>query len=302
MHCHLDFMQNGEQVAADAASAGTLLFANTVTPEGWQAARERFADFNNVFVGFGMHPWWVSESAGRLDDAYVARQASSQRAEHKRLVAQQEAQISAQGDARVKSEHPSRDNTGSSHETTRPESVVALLAEHDPVLIGEIGLDFGWRHAASREMQTTMFESIASWSAERGGKLLSLHSIKAAGETLDVLERSGALEACTCVFHWFSGASDQLKRAVDAGCYFSCGPRMLATKRGREYVKAIPAPRLLLETDAPPEQGQVYSYEELRRGLEDVATSVAAIKGPESLETISQTAQALLTSYLRPLA
>ena len=79
-HCHLDFMANAEEVARDAALDGTTLFANTVTPEGWVATRERFAEFPNVRVGFGMHPWWVGEwcaggegGEGAPDEAFLRR-------------------------------------------------------------------------------------------------------------------------------------------------------------------------------------------------------------------------------------
>ena len=169
------------------------------------------------------------------------------------------------------------------------------LAEKDKVVaIGEIGLDFGWRHLASRGAQLDMFAAIARWAAERGGKLLSLHSIKAARETLDVLEREGALANCCCIFHWFSGPSDLLRHAIDAGCFFSCGPRMLATGKGREYVKAIPADQLLPETDAPPSEGAAYPFDSLYADLESVAASIAAIKGEAALDTIARTSEQLL--------
>ena len=276
MHCHLDFMVNGEKVAAAAHADGTLLFANTVTPAGWTAACERFAEFPNVTVGFGMHPWWVTGAAA---DESPVRRASSQRAEHKRLAEEAERRTG-------------EDNLLGAQ--AQQAEVLAVLDEADPSIIGEIGLDFGWRHLASREFQLAMFSSIACWAAERGGRLVSLHSIKAARETLDVLESSGALESCRCVFHWFSGSSDLLKRAIDAGCFFSCGLRMLATGKGREYVKAIPAKQILLETDAPPEQGTPYPYADLRANLEHAALEIAAIKGEATLETIARTSEQLL--------
>ena len=282
MHCHLDFMANGEEVASEAAKYGTRLFANTVTPEGWLAASRRYARFHNVAVGFGMHPWWVGErsDSGDAVDASdaVSRQGASQRARRK-----SEAASFADGLAAV-----------TEVERGRRDGVLALLAEHDPAIIGEIGLDFGWRHQQTRPAQMDMFSAIAVWLGQRGGKLVSLHSIRAASETLDVLEDSGAVESCTCVFHWFSGPSDVLKRAIADGCYFSCGPRMLATGKGREYVKAIPVERLLLETDDPPEQDMRYSYSELRARLESVAQSVAEIKGADALDVIEQTSLSLL--------
>ena len=163
------------------------------------------------------------------------------------------------------------------------------LAQQSMRYVGEVGLDLGKRHAETADAQIAAFKRIAHACSERGGLVISLHSVHAAQETLDILESSGALETCTCLFHWFTGPSDQLKRAVDAGCYFSVGPRMLATGKGREYVKAIPAKRLLLETDAPPGQGVTYSFDELNAELETAAAGIAAIKGEGVLETIDET-------------
>ena len=127
----------------------------------------------------------------------------------------------------------------------------------DERFIGEVGLDFGRDRAATRDAQVAAFERVARACAG-GGKVLSIHAVKAAGEALDVLERAGALVGNACIFHWFSGTSDELQRAVRAGCFFSINPRMLASKRGRAYAQAVPAERLLLETDAPSQPGERY--------------------------------------------
>ena len=238
MHCHLAFMENGEEVAAEAKADGTLLFANTVTMDEYESARKRFAAYGNVRVGLGTHPWWADGS----------------------------------------------------FDVDRFEK----LAAHER-FIGEIGLDLGRRHEDNRPAQLAAFEAAASICARQGGKVMSLHAVHASKEVLGVLESSGALHTCTCVFHWFTGPSDVLKRAVQAGCSFSVGPRMLATGKGREYVKAIPARRLLLETDAPPGQGQRYSYAELRAELEQAAATIASIKGDETLGVIEENARTLLS-------
>ena len=70
---------------------------------------------------------------------------------------------------------------------------------------------------------------------------------------MDILEEYELLEDNTIIFHWFSGSSAQLKRARELGCFFSVNAFMLQTKRGREYAKAIPLDRLLIETDLPEE-------------------------------------------------
>ena len=160
--------------------------------------------------------------------------------------------------------------------------------------IGEIGLDLGRRHAENRAEQLSAFTQAATICARQGNKVVSLHAVHASKEVLDTLRRTGALDTCTCIFHWFTGPSDVLKQAVQAGCLFSVGPRMLATGKGREYVKAIPAGQMLLETDAPPGQGISYSYVELCAELEKAATGIAAIKGDEALAAIEHNARVVL--------
>lgn len=181
------------------------------------------------------------------------------------------------------------------------EQCLELLETWEPRVIGEVGLDLGSRHRATAADQQRVFAAIARWAGRAGGRLVSLHAVHAAAEVLDILEGSGAAESCRCIFHWFSGPSDQLKRAIADGCFFSCGPRMLRTGKGREYVKAIPAERLLLETDLPAEQGDRCTFDELCGQLQSAAEAIAAIKGPETLQVIADTSEALLALH-SPLA
>ncbi len=117
--------------------------------------------------------------------------------------------------------------------------------------IGEIGLDFNSAYTASKEQQLSCFRKIAKACAEEGNKVLSIHSVKAAGAVIDELEKAGTFQNNICIFHWFTGTMAERRRAIDAGSWFSINPKMLKTKSGKETIKAIPADRLLLETDAP---------------------------------------------------
>lgn len=155
----------------------------------------------------------------------------------------------------------------------------------DERFIGEVGLDFGRARAAAREAQLAAFDRVAA-ACSGGGKVLSIHAVKAAGEALDVLERRGALAGNACVFHWFSGTSDQLQRAVRLGCRFSINPRMLETKRGRAYARSLPADRLLLESDAPAEAGAAYDADAVRIGLARTTERLAELRG-ESCDELS---------------
>ena len=163
--------------------------------------------------------------------------------------------------------------------------------------VGEVGLDFSKRRIATRDAQLCAFRHIAGACAKEGGKVLSVHCVKAYDDALSILKGSGCLASCTCIFHWFSGSFPQLTQAVDAGCSFSVGARMLETKKGREYAKAIPLQKLLLETDAPfaadPEREHpsiAYSYDQMRRQLAETLQRLARIRdiGEAELAAIVQ--------------
>ena len=125
----------------------------------------------------------------------------------------------------------------------------AVEAAHNSRFIGEIGLDLGKKHSHTAAAQLKAFRAMCE--AAPDDAILSIHSVTAADKVLDVLTETGALARCRCVFHWFSGTSDELRRAVAAGCWFSVGESSLATRRGREYARQIPQARILTETDLP---------------------------------------------------
>lgn len=168
--------------------------------------------------------------------------------------------------------------------------------------IGEIGLDYAGDRGepAARELQQDAFDHVlAACDAPSAfpRKLLSIHAVKAASDALDILEAYDALTRHDCIFHWFAGASEELKRAIDAGCCFSVGPRMLATKRGREYARIIPEERLLLETDSPAHPDEAWSCAEWMASLSEALATIAEIKNvsEEGLaRTIARTSERLL--------
>ena len=129
----------------------------------------------------------------------------------------------------------------------------AVEAARNSRLIGEIGLDLGKKHLDTAASQLKAFRAMCE--AAPDGAVLSIHSVSAADKVLDVLTETGALTRCRCVFHWFSGTSNELCRAVAAGCWFSVGERSLATRKGREYARQFPQKRILTETDLPEAPG-----------------------------------------------
>ena len=64
---------------------------------------------------------------------------------------------------------------------------------------------------------------------------------------------------------------------------------MLATKRGRAYAQAIPADRLLVETDWPSSPCGEADFAAWTAQLQEAADVLVALKGADILERIVQT-------------
>lgn len=154
--------------------------------------------------------------------------------------------------------------------------------------IGEVGLDFSARFAGSEPLQIQALDRLcdALVQCPLAGRVMPIHAVRSARTVLDVLESHGLLipnpDSPVIIFHWFSGTSDELVRARNAGCYFSVNERMLATKRGREYARQIPLDRLLLETDAPAEANTETSAQSLIRSLTWTSERIASLKNRDA--------------------
>jgi TatD DNase family protein len=115
--------------------------------------------------------------------------------------------------------------------------------------VGEIGLDGSPEFRSQWESQCETFEHILSRCSDAGGRVMSIHSRRASREVLDALDAYP--NAGAAVLHWFSGSVRDLHRAVSLGCWFSVGPGMLASQRGRSLVTRMPRERVVTESDGP---------------------------------------------------
>lgn len=182
-----------------------------------------------------------------------------------------------------------------------PDVASVAKAVHNTRFVGEIGLDASPKHVpdGSMDAQVRALEAICTACAETSEtaapKVLSLHSVRAAGLTLDILERTGALSSCNCIFHWFSGTSDELHRAVKAGCWFSVNEMMLRTRRGREYARQLPADKLLLETDLPPGEGVPFAAAQIKASLGRTLEGLRTIRGADMCAITCANSQILLS-------
>jgi TatD DNase family protein len=130
---------------------------------------------------------------------------------------------------------------------------LALWEKHLPEAryVGEVGLDAGPQYFRSLDLQKLVFERILRCCAEAGGKVLTVHSVRAVKAVLDLIESHLPPDRGKVVLHWFTGSKAEARRAVELGCYFSVNARMLQKDKGRDLVLSLPEDRLLTETDGP---------------------------------------------------
>lgn len=117
--------------------------------------------------------------------------------------------------------------------------------------VGEVGLDAGPRFYRSIEMQKQVFTRVLTCCAAAGGKVLSVHSVRAGSTVLDLVEEHFPADRGCVILHWFTGNKSEARRAVELGCYFSINAEMMRNQRHIEMVKALPLNRVLTETDGP---------------------------------------------------
>ncbi|MBN8741072.1 MAG: TatD family hydrolase [Xanthomonadaceae bacterium] len=115
--------------------------------------------------------------------------------------------------------------------------------------VGEIGLDGSYEHRSTLSVQRAVFQDIMDLCGRAGGKTISIHSRAAVNEVLQTIAPYAS--SCRLVLHWFVGTPRQVARAAEMGCWFSVGPAMLTSARGRASVAAMPPSRILPESDGP---------------------------------------------------
>ncbi len=133
------------------------------------------------------------------------------------------------------------------------EAEFAIFERHlaEARYVGEVGLDAGPRFYASFAAQERVFERILRACAEQGGKILTVHSVRATSKVLGHIERALPTNRGRVVLHWFTGTAAEARRAAALGCYFSINTEMLRSPKHRKLVGELPADRLLTETDGP---------------------------------------------------
>jgi TatD DNase family protein len=133
-----------------------------------------------------------------------------------------------------------------SEDASRLAELRDLLDDPDAVAVGETGLDF-YRDYAPRDAQLELFERQLAL-AEELGKPIVVHTRAADEAVAHALERFGG----TVVLHCFSSPG-LLPVALERGFYVSFAGNVTFPKAAdlRAAAAAVPADRLLAETDSP---------------------------------------------------
>jgi len=124
-----------------------------------------------------------------------------------------------------------------------------LLAEEKVVAVGEIGLDYHYNHSP-RERQQEVFQRQLAL-AKAADLPVIIHNREAHNDLLDLLQAAGKNHRG--VLHAYSGSKEMLPNFLALGFYISAGGPVTFKNARKlpEVVTAVPADRLVLETDAP---------------------------------------------------
>jgi len=141
----------------------------------------------------------------------------------------------------------------SAHEEPEIGSAQLLeIAQHPKVVaLGEAGLDY-FRNNSPRDLQEKSFRQHIA--AARQSKLpLVIHSRDCDADMAKVLEDETGKGAFPAILHCFTGGRDLAMRAIELGLYISFTGILTfkASAALRETAAALPADRIMVETDAP---------------------------------------------------
>jgi TatD DNase family protein len=134
------------------------------------------------------------------------------------------------------------------HGETDLAALERLLAEHRPVAVGEIGLDY-FVTALHRQRQQVLFE--AQLAMARAANLpVILHVRKAHDAVLATLKR---IRVPGGIAHAYNGSLQQAQQYIDLGFKLGFGGMLTyqRSRRLRALARQLPAEAIVLETDAP---------------------------------------------------
>lgn len=126
-----------------------------------------------------------------------------------------------------------------------------LHREAELVAVGECGLDY-FRDLSPRLAQRRAFERQLQIAVDFG-KPLFLHQRDAHADFMAIMQEFDG-QLGPAVVHCFTGTREECFECLDAGYFIGITGWLCDERRGqhlREFIKDIPAERLMIETDSP---------------------------------------------------
>jgi TatD DNase family protein len=130
-------------------------------------------------------------------------------------------------------------------------ALIALTKNPKVVAIGEVGLDYHYDNSPRDAQAQGLRQHIAA--ARETGLPLVIHAREADADMARILEDETGKGTFPAVLHCFTGARDLAFKAIELGHYVSF-TGILTFKNSaalRDIAAALPADRILVETDAP---------------------------------------------------
>jgi len=177
------------------------------------------------------------------------------------------------------------------HPDVDTERLVDAAAHPRVIGIGETGLDYYYEHSDRARQQASFRAHIAA--ARLTGLPLIVHTRDAEEDTAEILAHEMGKGAFAGVIHCFTASAAFAEKALDLGLYISISG-IVTFKNAKDLqanVAALPADRLLIETDAPflapvPHRGRTCepAY------VADTARFLAKLRGVDTQELAATTA------------
>ncbi len=173
-----------------------------------------------------------------------------------------------------------------------------LAAHPKCVAIGEIGLDYHYPET-DKKRQWEIFEKQLAL-ADGLGLPVVIHSRDCAEDMLELLTKNRALLKHGALMHCYSHSAEMAEQFARLGLYFSFGGSSTwsGSKRAKKAIKALPAQRLLSETDSPYlAPASLYGkFPNTPLSIPEIVRNMAEIRGEDeeqTAQTIWQNAHAL---------
>ena len=159
--------------------------------------------------------------------------------------------------------------------------VADLCAHPKCVAVGEIGLDYHYPDTR-KELQREVFVNQLRL-ADKLGLPVQIHSRDCAEDTLAVLRENEALLSHGALMHCYSHSTEMAEEFAKLGLYFSFGGASTwkSNKKAKRTLAALPADRILTETDSPymPTQSAYGTFPNSPLSIPEICACIADIRG-----------------------